>query len=108
MYYQTAQSLNSEGVQPGQAVAIIGSGWDGMFWARLARVHIVAQIPAENADDFWHISDSRVKAGVFDAFAKAGAKAVVSEETLPSEGFADWQRVGDTSYHVHFLAPPRN
>jgi hypothetical protein len=32
--------------------------------------------------------------------------AVITEETPPSEGFADWQRVGDTLYYVHFLAQP--
>jgi len=89
-------------------VGIIGSGWDAMFWARLARVRIVAQIPPEDADDFWRASDPRVKAEAYDAFARAGAIAVVTEETPPSSGFADWQRVGDTRYYVHFLALSRN
>ena len=78
VHYQAAESLNKEGVRPGEAVAIIGSGWDGMIWARLARVRIVAQIPPEDSNDFWRASDPRAKAEVYDAFARAGAKAVIT------------------------------
>ena len=53
MYYRVAESLNKAGVRPGESVAIIGSGWDGMVWARLARVRIVAQIPPDDVDEFW-------------------------------------------------------
>ncbi|MDR3573743.1 MAG: hypothetical protein P4L50_07775, partial [Anaerolineaceae bacterium] len=108
LHYQTAQSLNADGLQPGQAVAIIGSGWDAMVWARLARVRIVAQIPQEDSKDFWSSSDPGTKEAVYDAIAKSGAKAIVTEETVPSIGFADWQRIGDTPYHVHFLHPSTN
>lgn len=108
MYFQVAEALNAEGLQPGQAVAIVGSGGDASMWARLARVRIIAQIPPEDADDFWRASDPRMKTEVYDAFARAGARAVVTEETPPSGGFEDWQTVGDTWYHVHFLASPRS
>lgn len=103
LHYQVAQSLDHDGLQPGQSVAIIGSGWDAMVWARLARVHIVAQISPQDSNDFWRISDPRAKQEVYDAFAKSGARAVVTEEQVPSTGFSDWQRVGDTPYYVHFL-----
>ena len=53
---------------------------------------------------FGRLSSPRVKAEVYDAFARAGAKAVVAEETPPTDEFADWQRLGDTHYYVHFLA----
>jgi hypothetical protein len=107
-HYRAAEFLNENGLLPGQAVAVIGTGVDGMFWARLARLHIVAQIPPEYADDFWQVSAPRVKAEVYDAFARAGAMAVVAEEAPPSEGFADWQRVGGTRYYVHFLSSPKD
>jgi hypothetical protein len=103
-FYQAAESLDRKGVRPGESVAIIGSGWDGMIWARLARVRIVAQIPPEDANDFWGASNPRAKAEVYETFATAGAEAVVTEETPPSVGFADWQKVGDTQYYVHILA----
>jgi hypothetical protein len=72
----------------------------------MARVQIVAQILREDTDNWW-ASDPRVKAEVYDAFAKAGAKAVVAEETPPPGTFADWQRLGDTHYYVHFLDASR-
>ena len=107
-FVQVGESLNRAGVRPGEEVAIIGDSSDGCRWARMARVRIVAQILREDTDDFWRVSDPRVKAEVYDAFARAGAKAVVAEETPPPGGFADWQRLGDTHYYVHFLAASRS
>lgn len=103
VFLQVGESLNRAGVGPGEDVAIIGDGSDGCRWARMARVRIVAQILREDTGDFWRVSDPRVKAEVYDAFARAGAKAVVAEEMPPPSGFADWQRLGDTHYYVHFL-----
>jgi len=108
MFLQVGKSLNRTGVVPGEDVAIIGDGSDGCRWARLARVQIVAQILREDVDDFWRISDPRVKAEVYDAFAKAGAKAVVAEEPPPFGDIADWQRLGDTRYYVHLLSLSRS
>jgi hypothetical protein len=108
LFLQVGTSLNRAGVQPGEEVAIIGDGSDGCRWARSARVQIVAQILREDADDYWRLSDPRAKAEVYDAFASYGAKAVVAEETPPPGGAADWQRLGDTHYYVHFLALPRS
>jgi hypothetical protein len=108
VHYRAAESLNKEGARPGDAVALIGFPYDAVIWARLARVRIVAQVPPEDASDLWRASDPRVKAEVYDAFARAGAMAVVAEEAPPSEGFADWQRVGGTRYYVHFLSSPKD
>jgi len=104
-YFPVAKSLNTSGLRPGQTVGIIGSGWDAMMWAREARLRIVAQIPLESTSEFWQIQNPRGKAEVYDAFRKAGARAVVTEETPPSSGFDDWQRVGNTSYFMHVLIP---
>jgi hypothetical protein len=118
LYVQVGQSLNGAGVRPGEEVALIGDSSDGCRWARLARVRIVAQILREDVPDFWRVSDPRVKAEVYDAFARAGAKAVVAgidipdpgvpEETPPPGDLADWKRLGDTHYYVHLLAPSRS
>jgi hypothetical protein len=103
-FVQVGKSLNRAGVEPGEEVALIGDSSDGCRWARMARVRIVAQILREDVDDFWR-SDPRVKTEVYDAFARAGAKAIVAEETPPNGGLADWQRLGDTHYYVHFTGP---
>jgi hypothetical protein len=106
LFVQVGTSLNRAGVLPEEEVGLIGDGSDGSRWARMARVRIVAQILREDTGGFWRISNPREKAEVYDAFAKFGAKAIVAEETPPSVGFADWQRLGDTHYYVHLLAPP--
>jgi len=69
----------------------------------MARVRIVAQILREDTGDFWRASKSG-KADVYDALARAGAKAVVAEEAPQPGEIADWQRLGDTFYYVHFLS----
>jgi hypothetical protein len=102
-FLQVGESLNRTGVHAGQDVAIIGDSSDGCRWARMARVRIVAQVLRGDVDNFWR-ADSDVKADVYDAFAKAGANAVVAEQTPPPEDAADWQRLGDSHYYVHFLA----
>jgi len=107
-FVQVGKSLNKAGVRPGEDVAIIGDSSDGCRWARMARVRIVAQILREDTGDFWSVSDHRVKEEVYDAFARAGAKAVVAEETPPPGKSADWQRLGATHYYVHFLAASRS
>jgi 4-amino-4-deoxy-L-arabinose transferase-like glycosyltransferase len=104
VFVQVGESLNRAGVLPGEEVAIIGDSSDGCRWARMARVRIVAQILREDTDSWW-ASDPGVKAEVYDVFARTGAKAIVAEETPPPGGFADWQRLGDTHYYVHFLLP---
>jgi hypothetical protein len=108
MWVQVGKSLNAAGVRPGQEVGIIGDSSDGCRWARMARVRIVAQILRENVDDFWRLADPVAKTEVYDAFARSGATVVVAEQTPPSDGLPEWQRLGDTHYYVHFLVLPRN
>ena len=105
-YYQVAEILNADGLLPGQAVAVVGPAFDGMTWARLARLRIVAQIPPEDVDDFWRVSDPRVETEIYSALASAGVMAVVSQKAPSFGRLADWQKIGDTQYYVHFLSPP--
>jgi hypothetical protein len=104
LWIQVGKSLNTAGVRSGEDVAIIGDSSDGCRWARMARVRIVAQILREDAADFWRV-DPREREEVYDAFARAGAKAVVAEQTPPSGEFADWETLGNTHYYVYFLNP---
>jgi hypothetical protein len=103
VFDQVGKALNRAGVPPGEDVAIIGDSSDGCRWARVARVRIVAQILREEATDFLRESNPPVRAEVYEAFARAGAKAVVAAETPTTDGLEDWQRLGDTHYYVHFL-----
>jgi hypothetical protein len=108
VYYQVAKSLNNDGVSAGQAVGIIGSGWDAMNWARMGRLHIVAQIPPEDAGQFWELANPEARASVYDAFEKAGAKAVVTEQAASLYRFPEWKRLGNTTYSVCLLGSSRS
>jgi hypothetical protein len=98
---EVAEELHRLGVQPGDKVAIIGYGF-GSFWARLARVQIVAEMLGWQADDFW-LGDSALQAQVLQAFANTGAKAVVAENVPNYASLTNWHRVGNSNYHIYIL-----
>ena len=58
VHWQVADGLSRMGIQPGDQVALIGLGGRA-YWARLARVRIVAEVPQaeesefQEADKFW-------------------------------------------------------
>jgi hypothetical protein len=104
MLRHVGESLNMVGVKPGEGVAVIGDSSDGCRWARMGRVHIVAQIIREGTQEFWTRSSPSVQAEVFSAFVQAGAKAVVAEEIPPADQMQYWQRLGDTNYFVRMLS----
>ncbi|MBE2199753.1 MAG: hypothetical protein IAE79_14155 [Anaerolinea sp.] len=99
---ETAVALHELGLQPGDHVGIIGYGFDA-FWARLARVKIVAEMPPEAADAFWLAGDE-VQEQVLAAFAYSGAQAIVAEYVPAYADTSGWQPVGNSSYYIYLLA----
>lgn len=67
---KVAEALNRSGIQPGDQVAIIGYGYDA-FWARLARVKIVAEMLEWQADDCYS-GDSASKLESFRLWSAQG------------------------------------
>ena len=69
------------GVRPGDQAGYIGYGFAaGSYWARLARVHIIADIgtgteyvPRPDVNTFWGAPDD-IKRKVIEAFARTGAR----------------------------------
>jgi len=98
---EVAEALHRSGVQQGDKVAMIGYGFDA-FWARLARVKIVAEMFAWEADDFW-LGDSKFQSRVLQAFASTEAKAVVAENVPSYAPLTGWHRVGDSNYYIYLL-----
>jgi 4-amino-4-deoxy-L-arabinose transferase-like glycosyltransferase len=104
---QIAAHLHSIGIQPGDRVANIGidrdersgSSFDA-FWAYLARVQIVAEIP--NGQEFL-CADEAIAKRVYSQLAQVGARAVVTM-AMPSRWCsAGWQNVQGTKYYVRLL-----
>jgi hypothetical protein len=93
-----AERIRELGLKPGDSVAVIGDG-TGAYWARLAKVRIIAEVMAadHDAQRFWRSSDA-TKEQVFAVFAGTGAKAVLAENPPSLEG-TPWIRIGHTSWY---------
>jgi 4-amino-4-deoxy-L-arabinose transferase-like glycosyltransferase len=109
---EIAEGLRKLGVLEGQSLATIGIPRDSFYWARLAGVRVVSEIPTANVNQYWFASsDSQQR--VRSLFAKTGAVGIVTD-TMPAEvtypGFSlpvslpGWERIGSSSY---FLFPLR-
>jgi hypothetical protein len=96
---EVAEALHDLGIQPGDSVAVIGYGFDS-FWARLARVRIVAEMLGIEADPFW-TGDPSLQAQVIEAFTQTGAKAIIAED-VPAYAMLDsWLPVNETNYYIY-------
>jgi hypothetical protein len=96
---QVAQGLQERQIPPGSAVGVIGDGY-GSYWARLARVRIVAEMLDEDAAPFW-VGDAGTQRGVLEAFRSNGACAIVAEDVPAYASLPGWQQIGRTDYYVY-------
>jgi hypothetical protein len=97
---QVAQDLRGMGVGPGERVASIGYGINA-FWAQLAGVRIVAEIPLDGAPAFWQ-SSAATQSEILMDFRNAGATIVVTDQ--PSAAMPDgWQVLSGTDYYCYRL-----
>jgi hypothetical protein len=94
-----AEDLHQLGIRSGDKVGVIGYAFDS-FWARLARVQIVAEMFDEQADQFW-LGDPLFQSTVLQAFARSGAKAIVAERVPNYVTPSGWHRVGSSSYYIY-------
>jgi len=107
VYWQIAEELKRMGLQPGDKVAsLMYSNKENVYWARLAKVQIVAEMFSDaygkDEDDFW-TADKVVRARIIETFAKAGANIIVAN-SAPSWAAAEgWRRIGNTDHYVFFL-----
>jgi hypothetical protein len=102
-----ATFLSSLGVRGGDRVVHVGvergtnpgSSFDA-FWAYLAGVHIVAEVP--EGKDFL-CAPRWATERLYTEFAHLGARAVVAS-TMPSRWCASgWRKIQDTDYYVRLL-----
>lgn len=132
--WKVAKYLHDKGVHPSDPVGAVGYTLSG-YWARMARVRVVAEIPAEGTTAFWS-SDKPSMAAVMQLFRDVGAKAVVAKaghmygdsyvfdlQGLPGKPAplptsadssvpagsapANWQHIADTDYYVHVFQNSR-
>jgi 4-amino-4-deoxy-L-arabinose transferase-like glycosyltransferase len=104
LQWEVAQALAQRGIRPGDTVATIIDHRIGDYWAHLAQVRIVEDIPREEMpkliamDAPSHVELARV-------LQRPGAKAIVTTpEPPPGTGFR-WDRLGQTPYFISMLSP---
>ena len=107
VYWQIAEELKRMGLKPEDKVASLSySNNDNVYWSRLARVQIVAEMFSDayrkDEDDFW-TADQAVRARVVQTFGKAGANLIVANSAPALAAAEGWQRIGNTDHYVLFL-----
>lgn len=105
--------LLNNGLHPGDQVAVIGHG-PGAYWAHLARLQVVAEIPESNvsrsAFDFWE-SGSEIQQRALGILERTGAKAVIAADPALTPYFAPppylvpppWKEIGGSRAYVYFF-----
>ena len=107
-----AIALLQSGLHPGDHVALIGDG-TGAYWAHLARLRIIAEIPASSASrpgtpaiDFWESApDNQQKA--LEILEQTGAKVVIAGanpsivDAVPTTIPSPWKRVDGTRAYIY-------
>ena len=93
-----AEHLQKMGARSGDRVAVIGDG-TGAYWARLAKLRIVAEVMGANhgSAEFWG-SSQETKDRVYSAFTGAGA--VLTVAACPASTRDGWQPIEGTNYCV--------
>lgn len=104
--YQIAQQLHALGLNPGDRVATIGPGF-ASYWARLARAHIVAEVPFGHEPEFWLASPAEQDV-LLSKFRALNIKMVVANDVSGGGGGQGcWQPLSDGGTYVLLLQQPR-
>jgi len=96
-----ASGLRAQGVHPGDPVSAIG-GIAGGYWARLAGVRIVSEVPLGDERLFW-AADSQTKSRVLAALSGTGARVVIAANAPANAENEGWVPLGTTSFCVKRL-----
>jgi len=94
-----AQDLAELGVKPGDRVAFVGGAIADVYWARLARVKIVAETP----EGYWTSAPAK-RDMVIHAFAASGARVAVTADIPADADATGWRPLAGTKYSAYLLA----
>ena len=93
-----AQRLHEMGIPPGTDVGYIGTGLDA-YWAHLAGVRIIAEIPDEQQPRFIGAVAAR-RQQVLALFSSVGAKAVVTKNANAANVADGWRPIPGTHHFI--------
>ena len=97
--WEAAVELSRRGLQPGDTVALLGKTNMADYWAHLAQVRIVADMPKEAVPDYWEASDE-ARARILNLFAQTRAKFLVTHSPPPASQMQGWLSLGTTGYYA--------
>lgn len=96
-----ASVLRQKGIKPQEKVAVVGHGFNA-YWAHLARVKIVVEIPDKEVPVFWKSNDTK-KAEIITVLRRIGIRAIVARDVPCCVSSFGWEKIQDTDYYVLFL-----
>ncbi|MGE0406481.1 MAG: hypothetical protein AB7O65_09285 [Candidatus Korobacteraceae bacterium] len=97
VHQEVAARLLELGLREGDPVATVIGGADN-YWARLARVRIVALVPKEYIQNFWGGSQQ----ASLETFRNLGAKIVVTSQVPAWRDVSSWKPLG-YGYYAYWL-----
>jgi len=100
--WEIAQVLAQRGIRAGDAVATIIDHREGDFWAHLARLKIIEEIPLEEMQKLVSL-DAGSHAQLVRVLQGPGAKAIVTTPAPPEGTGFHWDRLGNTEYFMSSL-----
>jgi hypothetical protein len=100
--WEVAQALWQKGIRPGDGVATIVNHRLGDYWAHLAQVRIIEDIPPEEMPELMSLN-AESRAEILRAMQKSGAKAIVTTSAFAEETGLRWERLGNSEYFVYSL-----
>ncbi len=93
-----AQQLHTMGIPTGTDVGFIGTGLEA-YWAHLAGVRIIAEIPPSEQQRF-AASDAARRQQVLAIFASTGAKAVLTRNADVANLADGWRQIPGTHHFI--------
>jgi hypothetical protein len=93
-----AQQLHAMGIPPGTDLGYIGSGGDA-YWAHLAGVRIIVEIPYTEQQRFV-AADAARRQQVLALFSSVGARAVVTRNADAANPADGWRQIPGTHHFI--------
>jgi len=93
-----AQRLHEMGIPPGTDVGYIGTGLDA-YWAHLAGVRIIIEIPDQQQSQFIGAGTAR-RQQILELFSSVGAKAAVTKHADAANSAEGWRPIPGTHHFV--------
>lgn len=99
--WKVARYLKNAGLRDGDPVGSIGYTF-GAYWARMARLRVIAEIQEMDSSRFWTAGNDKKKV-VMQLFRSTGAVAVVGSNVPSDLVSPGWIRIEDTNYYVYIF-----